>query len=213
MPNHDDTPLNEEIHRLIHAWESNCLCFIEFEDQMWGQLWKLPLAEKRAVLTALSAHANEDIRKAAFELEAMVRYGELSKDFDYVRENSPLHPGIRLQLFGGYDYDSSGGKPWWLNGRICYTATFLGFASYDENTSPAGLVEFDEVIEVPGHKGRYGVLLTSYGPDHAAWERSEGLVTVHVTEAPPEDLSFLQSFRASAFAIETHATYRIEQTA
>jgi len=213
MHDRDDMTPSEEIHHLISAWKRNCLTFGELFDHMWGQLHKLPLAKKRAVLEALSAHDDEDIRKAAFEFQIWVRHEELSKNLDYVRQNSPLHPGVRLQLFGGYDYYSSDGKPWWLNGRICYTATFLGFASYDENTSPAGLVEFDEVIEVPGHKGRYGILRTTFNSDSIAWGQSEGLVVVNVTEAMPEDLNFLRSSRASASAIETHATYRVVEIA
>jgi hypothetical protein len=35
-----------------------------------------------------------------------------------------------MELFGGYDYYSSGGKPLWLKGRDCDNATFLGFASW-----------------------------------------------------------------------------------
>jgi hypothetical protein len=213
MHDGDDMPLNEEIHRLIHAWERTCLGFTEFENHMWGQLCKLPLPEKRAVLATLSAHANEDVQKAAFELETMVRQEELSKNLDYVRENSPLHRGVRLELFGGYDYGSSGGKPWWLNGRDCYTATFLAFVSYGENTIPAGLVEFDEVVEVPGHRGRYGVLLASFGSDSVAWEQSNGLVVVYISETLPEDLSFLRCSHTSATAIETHATYRVSEIA
>jgi hypothetical protein len=212
MPEDDLTP-NEEIRRLIRAWEKNCLTSTEFQNHMWGQLRKLPVARRRAALASLSAHADKDIRNAASELQILMRHEELSKNLDHIRRSSPLHSGARLQLFGGYDYYSSDGKPCWLNGRTCYTATFLDFAAYGENTIPAGLVEFDEVIEVPGHLGRYGVLLATYGLDFIAWEQSEGEVMVYVTETLPEDLSFLRSPRASASAIETHATYRIEETA
>ena len=89
----------------------------------------------------------------------------------------------------------------------------VAFVSYGENTIPAGLVEFDEVVEVPGHRGRYGVLLASFGSDSVAWEQSNGLVVVYVTETLPEDLSFLRCSHTSATAIETHATYRVSEIA
>ena len=162
----------------------------------------------------LSADANEDIRRVALEFQIFERHAELSRNIDYVRQNSPLRPGVRLELFGGYDYYSSDGKPWWLNGRDCYKAAFLGFASCGENTIPAGLVEFDEAIEIPGHIGRYGVLLARHGSlDSFTWGQTEDTVAVYVTEAPPEDLSAIRCDRAFAAALETHATYRVAETA
>jgi hypothetical protein len=177
------------------------------------RLWSLPLIARRAALEALSAHADKDVRNAALEIEAMARNEKLSKDLDYVRQNSPRRRGTRLELFGGYDYYSSEGKPWWLNGRDCYRATFLAFASRGEDTIAAGLVEFDEAIDVPGHKGRYGILLASFGLRTVAWQQTEGDVVVHVTETFPEDLAFIRSSKALDAALETNATYRVEGTA
>jgi hypothetical protein len=200
----------EEMHRLIDAWERNVITSLEFQNEMMLHLRTLPLAERGAALEALSAHPNEDIRRVALEFRIFERNEELSKNLDYVREKSPLRPGVRLELFGGYDYYSSQGKPWWLNGRDCYKAAFLGFASCGENTIPAGLVEFDEAIEIPGHTGRYGVLLARHGSlDSFTWGQAEDTVAVYVTESPPEDLSAIRSERA----LETHATYRVEATA
>jgi hypothetical protein len=91
-------------------------------------------------------------------------------------------------------------------------ATFLRFTSRGEDLIPACLVEFDEVIEIPGHKGRYGVLLASYGLDCAAWAQPEDNVIVYVAEALTEDISsFRFDGRASPNPIETHATYRVEE--
>jgi hypothetical protein len=196
----------------MRAWEENIIAPNEFRDRMMDHLWKLPFAKRHAALEALSTHAREGVRQTALEFQVLERHEELSKNFDYVRKNSPLQQGARLELFGGYDYHSSEGKPWWLNGRTCYRVTFIGFASYGEHTIPAGLVEFDEVIEVPGHKGRYGVVLATYGLHSFAWGQSEGVAEVYVTEALPEDLTAIRTYRASASAIETHAAYRVEES-
>ncbi len=70
-------------------------------------------------------------------------------------------------------------------------------------------MEFDETVELPGHKGRYGVLFGSYGPHAAAWAETEGTVTVYVVEALPEDLNVVRFSDATA-ATQTHASYRVE---
>ena len=201
----------EDIDRLIDAWEAGIFTSTEFQDKLMTVVWALPAAEKRAALQALAAHLNEDVRHAARELQVFARHEALSRDFDYVRANSPLRPGVRLELFGGYDYYSTEGKPWWLNGHECYRAIFLGFASFGENAIPAGLVEFDEAIDLPGHKGRFGVLRTSYDSHTFAWGEAEGVVAVHVREALPEDLASIRSSLDLALAAETHASYRVEQ--
>lgn len=202
-------PLTDHIHDLIRAWEAGVLTFGEFQGQILMNLWKLPAAQKRAALDELSAHANEDVRKAAAELLLLARHEELSINFNYVKQNSPLRPGVRLELFDGYDYHSSAGKPWWLNGHDCYGAIFLGFVSCGENTIPAGLVEFDEPIALVGHKGRYGVLRAGCDSNSVAWAETEGVVAVHVVEALPEDPISIRSLLDPSHATETHATYRI----
>jgi hypothetical protein len=205
--------LTAELAGLIGDWEEGSLAQGEFFDRMMKYLSPLAPDAKDAALAALSAHANEDIRQAAADCGSFLRNAALSRDLDHVCRHSPLRPGVRLALFGGYDYHSSGGNPYWLNGRECYRATFIGFAPRGEDLSPAGLVEFDEVIDLPGHKGRYGALLTSYGLDFVAWTQPEAdAVVVYVTERPPEDFSvFRYDGRASPDPIETHATYRIEE--
>ena len=143
--------------------------------------------------------------------QIFLHHETLSKNLEHVQEISPLRPGVRLVLFGGYDYYASEGKPWWLNDRECYTATFLRFLSRGDNAIPAGLVEFDEVIELPPYKGHYGVLLANYSASDVAWSQAEDDVVVYVTEAVPEDVSFFRfDGRASPDPFETHATYRIQ---
>jgi hypothetical protein len=203
--------LAQEFAELIRAWEEKSLTYLELFDRMTQQVWKLPAAARHAALDELSVHADEDVSRAAAECRVLLHHGELSRNLDHIRQTSPLRPGVRLALFGGYDYYATDGKPGWLNGRECYRATFLRFAARGEDVVPAGLVEFDEVIDLPGHKGRYGILLSSYGTDFVAWSQTEGNVVVYVTQALREDVSsFRFDGRVSPDPIETHATYRVE---
>jgi hypothetical protein len=113
----------------------------------------------------------------------------------------------------GYDFYSSGGKPWWLNGRDCYRATFRHFAPRGEGTIAAGVVEFDEALHIGDYKGRYGVLLASYSASSVAWLTPEDTVVVYVSEPLPQDVSAYRfDGRASPDPVETHATYRLQAT-
>jgi hypothetical protein len=204
--------LTPELAVLLRDWEQEELAYSEFFDRMMQRLWPLAPAARRAALEALSVHADENVRQAASECGSFLRQEALSRDIDHVRRNSPLRPGVRLALFGGYDYSSSDGKPYWLDGRDCYRATFLGFASRGDDVIPAGLVEFDEAIDISRHKGRYGILLSTYGSDFTAWSQREADVVVYVTQALPEDISsFRFDGRSFPNPIETHATYRLQE--
>jgi hypothetical protein len=204
--------LTAELAVLLRDWEQKELAYSEFFNRMMQRLWPLAPAARRAALEVLSVHADEDVRQAASECGSFLRHEALSRDLEHVRRNSPLRPGVRLVLFGGYDYYSSEGKPHWLDGRDCYRATFLGFASRGDDVIPAGLVEFDEIIDIPHHKGRYGILLSTYGSDFTAWSQPEADAVVYVTEALPEDISsFRFDGRPSPDPIETHATYRLQE--
>jgi hypothetical protein len=211
---HDKTmALPEDLRRLIQAMERNLITSGEFFGKIWTRLSNLPSAEKKVLLEELLAHPDEDVRDAAKECGLMMHHGELSKNLDYIQQNSPLRRGVSMELFGGYDYYSSGGKPLWLNGRDCYNATFLGFASFGENTIPVALVKLDDFVELPPHKGSFAILRATYASDSFAWGKPEGTpVEVHVMEALPEDLTSIRSRLTSAFATETHATYRIRAT-
>jgi hypothetical protein len=89
---------------------------------------------------------------------------------------------------------------------------FLGFASSGENPIPVPLVKLDDFVELPRHKGSFTILRATYGSDSFAWGLPEGVVQVHFTEALPEDLISIRSRLTSAFATETHASYRIRAT-
>jgi hypothetical protein len=184
----------------------------EFFVQMLELLDKLSSKEKHEMVSTLAHHHDERVCREAQEIQNFVRHEELSKDFAYVQRNSPLRPGTHLELFGGYDYYASGGHPRWLNGHECYRATFLGFARRGEDKVPVALIEFDDLIDVPGHKGRYGILIGSYGTHSFAWGQPEGTVLVHVVATLPDDPEAFCASHSWETAIESHASYRVEGT-
>jgi hypothetical protein len=199
----------KEFNDLVRLLERGIITGGEFFNKMSDYIEKLPSGEKDAAMEALATNADDRIRQAALDIEAFRKNEGLSKNLEFVRQTSPLRPGVRLQLFGGYDNFLPDDKPWWLNGRTFYEATFVGFVSHGENTIPACFVEFDETIELPGHHGRYGVLFGSYSNLAPAWAETEDApVAVHVVESLPEDSNEVRLLRDAA-ATETHATYRV----
>lgn len=201
--------LPEDLRHFIQAKVRNAITLGEFFDKMCTHLSDLSPAEKKVLLEELLAHPDQDVRDAAKEYGLMMHHEELSKNLDYILENSPLRPGVWLELYGGYDYFSSGGKPLWLNGRDCYNATFLRFASFGQDTIPVALVKLDDFVELPSHKGSFAILRATYSSHSFAWGEPEGTVQVHIMEALPKDLNSIRSRLTFDFATEAHATYRI----
>jgi hypothetical protein len=201
---------SEEIHSLIRALQRGVITQGEFSSKLWARLFNLSSAERPALFEELFAHPDKSVRHQAESCRLMIHYGELSQDLNYIRQNSPLKPGVQLELFGGYDHVYTPGGSWWLNGRECYDATFLGFASSGENTIPVALVKLKDFVDLPGHKGSFAILRTTYGTDSFAWGQPEGTAEVHIMEALPQEVISIQSRLKSDFATETHATYRIQ---
>jgi len=202
----------EEIDCLVRNITTGMLTSGEFFARMVELLDKLSSEEKHEMISTLAHHPDEIVRRETQEIQSFVQHGEFSKDFDYVRRNSPLRPGTRLELFGGYDYYASGGHPRWLNGRECYRATFLGFARRGKDRVSVALIEFDDLIDVLEHKGRYGILIGSYGTHSFAWGQPEDTVLVHVVAALPDDPEAFCASHPRETAVESHASYRVEGT-
>jgi hypothetical protein len=196
------------IDRLVRLLEKDGITPSEFFNSMLEALGNLPAGEKQAILGALADHSSERVREEVVQVQVFVRNQELSRDFEHIRRNSPLRPGMCLELFGD-DVYSSNTPPWWLSGRECCRATFVRFELLRENLVPVALVEFDEEIDMPGHKGRYGVLFARYGCDYPAWALLEGSVAICVVEALPNDL---KGFCNSHPFTERNACYRVKQT-
>jgi hypothetical protein len=161
-------------------------------------------------LGSLSSHSNEWVRSGAADAiqgvqEAARRRAEQIKDIEVVRRTSPLQPGTRVALGGGYS--AAFGPPSWLGGRDQYTATFLGFAQYRPDIMPVAHVEFDDEVALPRVRGRYGLLRLLYVANWAATET----VVVHILESLPEDIGPFCGMPPDPLPseVETHATYRV----
>jgi hypothetical protein len=197
----------QEIDRHIRLLEKQAISNSEFFNSMLESLAKLPSAEQQVVLEALAGHGNERVRNEVMTVQAFVRNQALSRDFEHIRQYSPLRPGVRLELLGSPEVYTADNRPEWLNGRECRRATFIRFERLDENLAPVALIELDEAIDIPGHQGRYGVLAARYGCDFPAWAFPEGSVALCIVEAPPNDL---KGFFDSHPFTERHAYYRVE---
>lgn len=206
-----------ELDRLIRLHVDGNISGCELEGKVLQYLWKLP-EQKDAVLKSLSNHADKSVRRVAGCVADLLRKCEEQiKDIDQIRRTSPLHPGTRLTLAGGYTgvvQCQADGKwyraPWWLNGRQCYQGTFLAFAERGAGIVPAALVALDDEIDLTEggglrHKGRYALLTLLYV---ANWTE-KGTVTVHVVEALPGDVEAFYSSHPFGTEIETHATYTL----
>jgi hypothetical protein len=148
------------------------------------------------------------VREECLRLQAFVRNQELSRDVEHIRRHSPLRPGMCLELVGDEDHYSCDDRPGWLRGRECRRATFLRFERLGENLAPVALVEFDEEIDMPGHKGRYGILFARYGCDYAAWALPKGSIALCIIEALPNVGDFCDCHTFT----ERHACYRVKET-
>ncbi|MDX1944661.1 MAG: hypothetical protein SFU86_04575 [Pirellulaceae bacterium] len=197
------------VDRLVRFLEREAITRSEFFYSMLEALEKFPAEEKQAILGALADHGSERVRESVVPVQAFVRNQALSRNFEHVRQNSPLHPGMCLELLADDYFYAADNRPSWLSGRECRRARFVRFERQGEHLTPAALVEFDEAIDLPGHKGRFGVLFARYGCDNGAWALPEGSVALCVVEAPPSDLN---GFCDSHPFTERHARYRVMTT-
>jgi hypothetical protein len=196
----------EELNRLVQLHDRGEITRLEVEESILDYLWQLP-QQKDEVLEALSVHPDDFVRQAVPGIQRIMRRrDEQIKDMDQIRRTSPLQPGTRLKLSGGYDH----GQSWWLNGRDCYHASFIAFAERGADKMPVAVVELEEeldMVEACGqrHKGRYALLSLLF---IANWDR-KGTVTVHIVETVPTDFAAFYLSHPFGTEIETHATYEI----
>jgi hypothetical protein len=162
------------------------------------------------IASALHQHPSEDARWIGRELQRVLdEYARQIKDIEQIRRTSPLQPGTRLILSGGYSAAYS--RPWWLNGREYYKATFIMFAERGAGKMPVAVVELDTEIDMTEgrglrHNGRFALLRLLYVSN---WTETE-TVTVHVVEALPDCVETFYGPHPFGTEIETHAKYSIE---
>lgn len=196
------------IDRFVRMLERELITRSEFFNSMMEALRNLPAGEKQSILGALAGHSSERVREGVVQVQSFVRNQELSRDIEHIRRNSPLRPGVRLELFAD-DVYSSDVCPLWLRGRESCSATFVRFERQGENLAPVALIEFDEAIYTPGRQRRFGILFGRYGCDYYAWALPEGSVLMSVVERlpnAPEDACDAHPFT------ERHARYRAKET-
>jgi len=91
-----------EVDRLVKTLEREVITGSEFRNTMLEV--NLSAGKKLTILGALAGHSSERVRKAVVEVEAFVRNQALSRDFEYVLQNSPLRPGVCLEMFADNVY-------------------------------------------------------------------------------------------------------------
>ena len=203
-----DTAMNsrEEFEQLIRQRERGFIAGNEFVEKVFYYVWRYP-DQRSDVANQLANHPDAAIREALASIQDLFgRIEEQIRDVTQIRRSSPLRPGSRLVLDGGYDV----ARPFWLNGREYYAATFIQFAECGSSKMPVALVELDEEVDVTEasglrHRGRYAILRLRYLGN---WTASE-TVTVHIVEVLPQDLEAFYSSHPFGTEIESHATYRI----
>jgi hypothetical protein len=200
----------EELHRLIRLRDQQVLTGCEFLERVLTFLTQFP-AQKDDVLATLCEHPNENVRaEVPFIREALRKrqQSEQAKGIHRLRCTSPLQPGTRLTLGGGYT--AAYQPPRWLNGRDSYSATFLAFAQGKVDSRPVAFVELDEEVVTAESNGRYALLRLLY---NGTWTASETVV-VHVVEALPDDIDAFYALDPYPYdkAVETHAWYQILPT-
>jgi hypothetical protein len=155
---------------------------------------------------ALRRHPDENVREIGRGLEGELQRRESRvRDIDQLRRISPLQPGVRLVLSGGYS-----SPHWWLSGNACYRATFVDFVRRGADNMPAVLIKLQDSIDLTEysgrrHQGQYALVSLLYLSN---WEE-EGTVTVHIVDKPPEDPVAFYATHPFGTEIEAHATYAI----
>lgn len=166
-------------------------------------------AAAAALVRILRQHPEESARGVGGDVQELLRRrAQQVKDIEQIRRSSPLRPGSRLALGGGYTAAYS--RPWWLNGRECYLATFIDFAARGAGEMPVARVALDDeidMVEAGGrrHRGRHALLKLLHVADWAATET----VTVHVVESLPDDVGAFYAVHPFGTEIESHATYTL----
>jgi hypothetical protein len=214
----DLLPLGGEVlQALVRLRQGDVIGDVELWLAVLRYLWMFP-NHQQEVLAALSSPTHDKVHELAPWFQAYCRCEEQSRDLDYLRRTSPLQPGTRLLLGGGYTGAYS--PPWWLNGRESYSATFLGFAAAHVGSVPRVFVELDEEIDMTEaagrrHKGQFAVLSAhrscafNQAPSALWGDAEHETLAVEIVEALPADVAALSACCFLNTAIESHAGYRV----
>jgi hypothetical protein len=198
------------VSELLSLYEGGAVTSLEVLDAVYEHCYDKP-AVAAEIARALHERSSERVRWLGHELQCLVRQREDQiKNVEQIRRTSPLQPGTRLILSGGYWAGNC--SPWWLSGRENYKATFIAFAEREAGKMPVAYLELDNEIDLTEggglrHKGRYALLRLL---QVANWTESE-TVTVHVVEVLPDNVEAFYLSHPFGTEVETHATYAIEK--
>ncbi|WP_144972869.1 hypothetical protein [Bremerella volcania] len=164
------------------------------------------------LIQKIEKHPESWVRDIAEDLkDTLQRIRDRITDLDEIERSSPLKPGARIFLTGGYEHP----EPWWLAGRDGYWGTFVRFAPASEGAMPIAFVKLDQEIhriEAVGtrHEGVCALLrLTGVA---AKWE-SSGTVTIHVVQEFPQDVATFYDEHPFGTELEWGATYQLKTLA
>jgi len=179
-------------------------------EEVYSEIWQYcPDNDIRVIVARrMMGHSDQWVRIIGTSILEMLEYIEnLVTDIKVIEKTSPLQPGVRLRLDGGYN----GSYSWWLDGKKCYLATFIRFVERASGEMPAAFVELDDEIDMTEgsgrrHHGKYALIRLRL---YAEWKETETIV-VHIVEQLPDDIVEFYKTLPKYSEFETHATYRIE---
>lgn len=197
---------SDEIDRCVRALDRGYLSSVEFLGQI-GKYASQSAAHRDEALNRLDAllnHPQERVRDAVQQIRDMLfQEKTLIRDITQIRRTSPLQPGCRVQLSGGYT--AAYRQPEWRIGRGALSATFLDFVDRGGGKMPAALLKLDEPLVLPGLQGQYALLTLRYVGD---WAETE-TVAIYLTDIAPADIASFASALPESSEIESHASYSI----
>jgi hypothetical protein len=196
--------LPNDFERALRLFESHIITWNELQSRVWDCVFKFPKL-KDEIFNKVLNHPNEDVQRCGQLLhEQFQRSANRVTDIEQIRRTSPLQPGTRVEVGGGYT--SLYSSPVWLDGREFRAGTFVDFLPAGPGKMPVALLELDEEYKSEKHNGRYLVLRLYFVAD---WTEGE-TVEVFVVAEPLVDAAALLEADDS---VETHATYIVEEAA
>jgi hypothetical protein len=201
--------------QLLREYEQEKLTVNEVIDRLWGYACEDPSAGKAQLLGLLN-HPDKILRgEAARLLRDVEAWENRTTDLTEIQTTSPLKPGAKVELSGGYWPEDA---PWRQLGKNCIDGVSQGFRSAGAKRMPVAVIKLPSRITVtlprqsPQH-GIFCILKLPYAT--STWDSREGneaepsnaIVEVYLVENVPDDMEVF--FLQKPCAIELRATYRI----
>lgn len=205
MPGSPDLPeYPAEIRSLMRSAEARHITHGELLSAM-ARFFSNASEKEARLLPALAEHPCTDVQSVArWIIEQNQKAVSLIRDLEQNRRASPLQPGVRVRLGGGYTAVYA--APCWLHGYDCFKGTFVDFADCGPGRMPAAIVKLDEPVILRDGVANYALLRLRYV---ANWVESE-TIGVHLVESLPANFPAWFAAHPHGSEHETHAWYEIE---